>query len=73
MELKVVGKNTEGLCSRCGSKMVLMIEKTLGSNSRKISYIYKCTGCGFKKSGGSIVIAKINGRIRVSVVKDKVN
>ena len=39
------GGNTEGICVRCGCRLALIVEKTLMDGSRRISYIYVCTGC----------------------------
>ncbi len=71
--MKVVGKNIEGICSRCGSRLVLVIEKTLGDGARKINYIYRCTGCGAKRPAGSIKISKVNGTVKVTVYRASEN
>ena len=69
--MKVVGNNKEGVCNRCGSRLVLVIEKTLGSDKRIIHYIYRCTGCGIKRSAGEVTVSKINGSIKIFVSRRK--
>ena len=66
--MKVIGRS-DNLCSRCGSKLMLVIEKTLGDGSRKIEYIYRCTGCRkVKILQCTLVISTINGSVKITKI-----